>query len=511
MKKILLLAAVAALFSFNAQAQDTSTGTSSADTWVIQNSKTNNGKSNTIEIRTDTKTPNYFYGLMAFSFTKPNAGNTVTKATLRLTARYKKGDSAVELYDLNSAFDEGCTYDDVSDAITAALDKEPAKTFKLNSYNQWSPTDKQVIADFYTVDKWQSNVDITALVKAHASEGVVYLLFKKAYDQGNSSQYVLFLLIYLLTSVLTIFTSNDIVILTFTPFIIFFSKEAKINPLPYLVSEFVAANSWSMLLVIGNPTNIYLATSFGITFFDYLKAMALPTVLAGLASLGMMLLMFGHFLKVPFETTSAEPTLKDPFLAYVSLAILFLTIVAMAFSNFFDLPIWLVSLGGALVLILVTLFYGIRKKEAYRYLGHSLKRLPYPVIPFILSMFVLVMSLKYVGVISKLADLLAKTNPYLGVGLSSYLAANFLNNIPMSVLYTEIFRNMSSLTPTMIYLAIISSNLGAFLTPIGALAGVMWTGILRNYGMKFSIRDFFRYLSPVSLVSLGMAFLGLYL
>lgn len=188
MKKILLLAAVAALFSFNAQAQDTSTGTSSADTWVNQSSKTNNGKSNTIEIRTDTKTPNYFYGLMAFSFTKPNAGNTVTKATLRLTTRYKKGDSAVELYDLNSAFDEGCTYDDVSDAITAALDKEPAKTFKLNSYNQWSPTDKQVIADFYTVDKWQSNVDITALVKAHASEGVVYLLFKKAYDQGNSSQ-----------------------------------------------------------------------------------------------------------------------------------------------------------------------------------------------------------------------------------------------------------------------------------------------------------------------------------
>jgi arsenical pump membrane protein len=341
--------------------------------------------------------------------------------------------------------------------------------------------------------------------------GFFSYIAQKVASHAKHNQYVLFLLIYLLTSVLTIFTSNDIVILTFTPFILFFSKEAKINPLPYLVSEFVAANSWSMLLVIGNPTNIYLATSFGITFFDYLKAMALPSVLAGLASLGMMLLMFGHFLKVPFETTSAEPTLKDPFLAYVSLAILFLTIVAMAFSNFFDLPIWLVSLGGALVLILVTLFYGIRKKEAYRYLGHSLKRLPYPVIPFILSMFVLVMSLKYVGVISKLADLLAKTNPYLGVGLSSYLAANFLNNIPMSVLYTEIFRNMSSLTPTMIYLAIISSNLGAFLTPIGALAGVMWTGILRHYGMKFSIRDFFRYLSPVSLVSLGMAFLGLYL
>lgn len=188
MKKTLLLAAMAALFSFNAQAQDTSTGTSTADTWVIQGSKTNYGNKNTMEIRTSASETKYFYSLLAFSFTKPDAGNTVDKATLRLTARYKKGDSAVELYDLNADFDEGCTYDDVAEAITTALGKEPAITFKLNSYNQWSPTDKQVAADFSAVDKWQSNVDITSLVKAHASEGVVYLLLKKKMDQSNSSQ-----------------------------------------------------------------------------------------------------------------------------------------------------------------------------------------------------------------------------------------------------------------------------------------------------------------------------------
>lgn len=186
MKKILLLAAMAALFSFNAQAQDTSTGTSSADTWVNQNSKTNYGKNNTIDINTDSKNSEYYYGLMAFSFTNPNEGNTVTKATLRLTTRYKKGDSAVELYDLNSDFNESCTYADVADAITAALGKDPFTTFKLNSYMQWAPTDGQVTSDFSTVDKWQSNVDITALVKAHASEGVVYLLFKKKMDQAKS-------------------------------------------------------------------------------------------------------------------------------------------------------------------------------------------------------------------------------------------------------------------------------------------------------------------------------------
>lgn len=177
---------MAALFSFNAQAQDTSTGTSTADTWVNQGSKTNYGKNNTIDINNDSKNSEFYYGLIAFSFTKPNDGNTVSKATLRLTTRYKKGDSAVELYDLNAAFDEGCSYDDVAEAITTALGKDPVTTFKLNSYMQWSPMDKQVTADFATADKWQSYVDITALVKAHASEGVVYLLLKKKMDQAKS-------------------------------------------------------------------------------------------------------------------------------------------------------------------------------------------------------------------------------------------------------------------------------------------------------------------------------------
>ena len=54
--------------------------------------------------------------------------------------------------------------------------------------------------------------------------------------RAKNSQLSLFFYLYILTSVLTMFTSNDIVILTLTPFICFFAKHAKINPLPYLIS-----------------------------------------------------------------------------------------------------------------------------------------------------------------------------------------------------------------------------------------------------------------------------------
>ena len=80
-------------------------------------------------------------------------------------------------------------------------------------------------------------------------------------SKAQGSQKLLFTLMYVTVSVLTVFTSNDIIILTFTPFICFFSNKAKISPMPYLIAEFVAANTWSMALIIGNPTNIYLASS----------------------------------------------------------------------------------------------------------------------------------------------------------------------------------------------------------------------------------------------------------
>ena len=83
------------------------------------------------------------------------------------------------------------------------------------------------------------------------------------------SQRVLFFSFYFLIALLTVFTSNDVVILTFTPFICFFCRRMKINPIPYLVAEFAAANTWSLLFIIGNPTNIFLGTSAGISFIEY--------------------------------------------------------------------------------------------------------------------------------------------------------------------------------------------------------------------------------------------------
>ena len=104
---------------------------------------------------------------------------------------------------------------------------------------------------------------------------------------------------FFLISVLIIFTSNDIIILTFTPFLCYFCKRCKISPLPYLIREFVAANTWSSLLIIGNPTNIFLASYENISFFTYVEKRSLPTIVGGLVSLVRLLILFHKKLKAP--------------------------------------------------------------------------------------------------------------------------------------------------------------------------------------------------------------------
>jgi len=340
--------------------------------------------------------------------------------------------------------------------------------------------------------------------------GFFSYLASKAARIAKKSQFILFSILYGLTSILTVFTSNDIIILTFTPFLIFFSKNAKVNPLPYLVGEFVAANTWSLLFLIGNPTNIYLGASFSISFGQYFLAMWPASVMAGVMSYFIMILLFIKMLREPITLEVAEAPIKDRFLLIASLSCLSVCIILLVCSSFFSLPMWIISGVSAAVLFILSLTYCLVRKEKMPYLTHSLARLPYTIIPFILSMFALVMALKENGLTLQIASLLNQTDEVWGYGFASFFMCNAINNIPMSVLFTEVIRDGGA-SLRAVYASIIGSNIGAFLSPVGALAGVMWMSILKRHGIKFSFLDFVKYGFLISLPTMAAALSGLYL
>ena len=186
--------------------------------------------------------------------------------------------------------------------------------------------------------------------------GLFKYLASVAVNKAKGHQSVLFFILYFLVAILTIFTSNDIVILTFTPFICFFCKHAKIKALPYLIAEFAAANTWSRMFIIGNPTNIYLATAAGITFIGYFKVMLIPTVIAGLTELLIIYLMFRKSLKEPLNNNEkVEVHIESKLDLIVGAAHLLVCLVFLVISPYIGFEMWLIALICALSLLTISL------------------------------------------------------------------------------------------------------------------------------------------------------------
>ena len=335
----------------------------------------------------------------------------------------------------------------------------------------------------------------------------------------------LFFSFFFIISFLTIFTSNDIIILTFTPFIYYFTKHAGVDPLPYLIAEFFAANTWSMMLFIGNPTNIVLASAFQIHFLDYFKWMFFPTVVAGLANLTLLYVLFRKRLQLSMKHESMlhpADAFTDKTGAALGLFVLFSCIAALSVAPYFHIELWLVSITFALLLIFILLLRDsyarfIKKNARLEQLTFSktLKRMPLGIIPFILAMFISVEALRTYGVTADIGyyfkDLInqSSTLSVFLFGFSSAFSANIINNIPMTVAYVPIIEaSASTVNLPAIFATVVGSNLGANITPIGALAGIMWITILRNKDVTVSFKKFVKYgllITPlVSFICLGV-------
>lgn len=338
---------------------------------------------------------------------------------------------------------------------------------------------------------------------------------------ANNHGVRLFLAFYAVISILTIFTSNDIIILTFTPFIYYFTKNAGIDPLPYLVAEFFAANTWSIMLYIGNPTNIVLASAFNLDFLTYFEWMVVPTLAAGLVNIGMLFVLFRRRISKPFKPMDDQrprDAITDRFGAVLGVGVLFGCIFFLAIAPMLNLEMWVIAFafGIALLVILVVRDVLTLSRHMNRFLVPlTAKRMPWEIVPFVLAMFISVAALRDYAITSMVGDAFnavirqSSTACVLLYGFASAATANLVNNIPMTVAFAPVIQSVTpGLQAPAIYATVIGSNLGANLTPIGALAGIMWMGLLREKGVRVSFREFVKYgllVTPLCLlVCLGL-------
>lgn len=72
------------------------------------------------------------------------------------------------------------------------------------------------------------------------------------------------------TAVASALLVNDVVVLVFTPIIVRAARALRVDPVPYLVAEALAANAGSLATVVGNPQNILVGLASGISFPRFL-------------------------------------------------------------------------------------------------------------------------------------------------------------------------------------------------------------------------------------------------
>ncbi len=307
----------------------------------------------------------------------------------------------------------------------------------------------------------------------------------------GKGQKKLFFSLYITVSVLTVFTSNDVIVLSFTPFICYFAKEAKIDPMPYLAAEFVAANTWSMALMIGNPTNIYLASAFGIDFVKYFCVSILPTLAAGVVSLALLFLLFRKKLATPIEGQAERCRVEDGVAMWIGVIHLGACTLLLAVSSYIGVEMWIVSLSAVGSLFLCNLVLAAFRKKPPKELGGCIRRAPWQLVPFLLSMFIMSEVLSGQGTCAAIGEWLGADFAVWKYGTLSFVFSNLINNIPMSVFFSSVIAS-SGAGAEAVFATAVGSNLGAFFTPVGALAGIMFGAILSEHGIKFGFLQFLK-------------------
>ncbi|KAI8642964.1 arsenical pump membrane protein-domain-containing protein [Parasitella parasitica] len=226
---------------------------------------------------------------------------------------------------------------------------------------------------FYSLAYICISLDMTGVFQFCA-----FWVSRKAGNRGMLA----FTLFFILTSLMSGLTSNDVVILTGTVFLSYFTKVSDIHPTAFLMSEFTTANIASMALYIGNPTNVVVSEAYNISFITYSAWMLLPTVVCILLSYLVLRILFrgDHYLPRHIQPPDADPksVLIDPQGAVFGLVLLACCLATLVGTSFAHVPVWMITLPFAFVMFLRDIRHDLG--ISFSHLFNIRRRFPRPIL-----------------------------------------------------------------------------------------------------------------------------------
>ncbi|KAF9474031.1 hypothetical protein BDN70DRAFT_885291 [Pholiota conissans] len=192
-------------------------------------------------------------------------------------------------------------------------------------------------------------------------------------NQGGNHGRKLYLYFYILLTGISMVIGNDPIILSGTAFLVYYTAATNLEPMAWLISEFAAANTASMVLFVGNPTNVVICEGFLVNNAAFTAYTILPFLACSVACYIVLMFQFRDEKHVPRKLNrtgklNAREVLRDPVSAAVGSIMLVSCLVVIIVLSFLHVDVWKVSLPFAVAKFIFDIIW-----DHYRY---STDRIP---------------------------------------------------------------------------------------------------------------------------------------
>ncbi|UJF33865.1 ArsB/NhaD family transporter [Paenibacillus hexagrammi] len=356
-------------------------------------------------------------------------------------------------------------------------------------------------------------VGMMIIVSITAETGLFKYIALIAAKRAKGSPVRILVALALITAVGSAFLDNVTTVLLMVPVTFSITRQLRVNPVPYLITQILASNIGGTATLIGDPPNIMIGSAVKeLTFMAFITNLAPIVAMIMACTLPIFVFLFRKQIQTTPELQNSimqmdeKGIITDRTLLIKSVSVLGLTIIGFFLHQLLHLESATVALAGAFALLLLT---GEHAMET------AFTKVEWTTIFFFVGLFVLVSGLAETGVIARLAAAAIDLTGGHPVATSmlilwlSAIASAFLDNIPFVATMIPMIQEMGNmgvedLEPLWWSLAL-GACLGGNGTLIGASANLIAAGMSGKEGHPIKFVTFMKYGFPLMLLSVSLA------
>ena len=365
---------------------------------------------------------------------------------------------------------------------------------------------------------WETIVFIAGMmimVEGMAHSGFFRWLCMKLAKMVHYKKLALFVSFMVLSSVLAMFIDSITVILFLVAVTIELATLLKFDPVPMIMTEIFCANLGGSATMCGDPPNIIIGTSLGMSFFDFLSHTGVAAAISLIVIIIYFTFVFRNEFKKPTTVdVSKLPTPESAILdksEFIKSTIIFLLAVVLLVSH--SATGLTVSCIGIFIAVL-TLIVNRSNIEKI------IKGVDYVTLAFFIGLFVVVSGLEQTGVLDLIAGFISaicEGNEHAIITVILWIsgsASAFVDNIPFAATMVPVIKALSDANAipvhVLAYTLAIGCDVGGSATPIGASANVVGISTAEGSGHHISWGHYCKDVVPATVIVLVISNLYLF-